>query len=262
MLIFPLIFFYREKFKFKNIFFLYFCLTPILLLSHIIFNGIYEQREVIGINNLNEFFFDANIFLHTIYNGLISYYDLIFGFYQDRDAFDHIKIFLRDDKLILSLYIIFFINIIIRIIRRLRLTIYDKIFISKFILILILSNAPYARVYYPFYIFYILYLDQILSKTKLNSYIKQPLPKLFKIVLVILLSFNFSLENHINKNFDISIHYKNIKTKYINLNPKKNKCNLDTNLKEPLLKDIYYYKYLIECNKKINIFEIKKFQKL
>ena len=40
-------------------------------------------------------------------SGLISYYDLIFGFYQDRDAFDHIKIFLRDDKLILSLYIIF-----------------------------------------------------------------------------------------------------------------------------------------------------------
>lgn len=91
---------------------------------------------------------------------------------------------------------------------------------------------------------------------------KQLYSKLFKIVLVILLSLNFSLENHINKNFDISIHYKNIKTKYINLNPKKNKCNLDTNLKEPLLKDIYYYKYLIECNKKINIFEIKKFQKL
>ena len=86
--------------------------------------------------------------------------------------------------------------------------------------------------YYPFYIFYILYLDQILSKTKLNSYIKQPLPKLFKIVLVILLSFNFSLENHINKNFDISIHYKN-KTKYINLD-QKNNCNLDTNLKEPI----------------------------
>ena len=116
--------------------------------------------------------------------------------------------------------------------------------------------------YYPFYIFYILYLDQILSKIKFNSYIKGPVLKFFKVVVVILLLFNFSLENHINKNFDISIHYKNIKTKYINLNPKKNKCNLDTNLKEPLLKDIYYYKYLIECNKKINIFEIKKFQKL
>ena len=262
LLIFPLIFFYREKFKFKNIFFLYLCLTSFLLLPHIILNGIYELRGVIEIYNLNEFFFNANIFLDIIYNGLISYYDLIFGFYQDRDTFDHIKIFLRDDKLILSLYIIFFINIIIRIIRRLRLTIYDKIFISKFILILILSNAPVARVYYPFYIFYILYLDQILSKIKFNSYIKGPVPKFFKVVVVILLLFNFSLENHINKNFDISIHYKNIKTKYINLDPKKNNCNLDTNLKEPLLKDIYYYKYLIECNRKINIFEIKKFQKL
>ena len=262
LLIFPLIFFYRDKFNFKNVFFLYFCLTPILLLSHIILNGIYELREIIEINNLNNFFFDVGIFYRVILEGLNSYYNLIFGFYQERGAFDHIKIFLRDDKLILCLYFIFFINIIIRIIKKLGLTVYDKIFISKLILILILSNAPFARVYYPFYIFYILYLDQIFSKIKINSFIKQPLPKLFKIVILILLCFNFSLENQINKNFDISIHYKNIKTEFINLDPKKNNCNLDQNLKAPLLKDIYYYKYLIECNKKINIFEIKNFQKL
>ena len=149
-----------------------------------------------------------------------------------------------------------------RILKKLGLTTYDKIFISKFILFLSLSNAPFARIYYPFYIFYILYLNEIFTEIKINSYINQNLSILIKICIVILLSFNFSLENKINKNFDINFHYKNIKNKFINLDPKTNKCKLDKNLKEPLSKDIYYYKYLIQCDKKINIFEIKNFQKL
>ena len=262
LLIFPLIFFYRNIFKLKNIFYLYFCLTPILLCSHIFLNGIYELKEIVGINNQNKFDLNINIFLSIILEGLISYYNLIFGFYQDRDFIDHIKIFLRDDKLLLCLYFIFLINIILRILKKLGLTTYDKIFISKFILFLSLSNAPFARIYYPFYIFYILYLNEIFTEIKINSYINQNLSILIKICIVILLSFNFSLENKINKNFDINFHYKNIKNKFINLDPKTNKCKLDKNLKEPLSKDIYYYKYLIQCDKKINIFEIKNFQKL
>lgn len=261
LIIFPIIFFYQKKFKLKNIFLLYFCLTPILLFSHIILNGIYALRQIIEIENLKIIFFDIKIFFQIILEGLKSYLNLIFGFYEDQNLNDHIKIFLRDDRLILTLYLVFFINIIFKIVKKLKLTLYDKIFVTKIILIIILSNAPVARIYYPFYVFYILYLDQIFKETKINFYIKQFNSKFIKIIFIILLSYNFSLDEKIKKNFDISLHYDNIKKEFIKFEPIKNKCSLDINLEKTLSKDIYYYKYLIKCNKKINIFEIKEFQK-
>ena len=66
LLIFPMIFFYRNIFKFKNIFYLYFCLTPILLCSHIFLNGIYELKEIVGINNQVKFDLNIDIFLSII----------------------------------------------------------------------------------------------------------------------------------------------------------------------------------------------------
>lgn len=263
LLIFPIIFFYRNRFKLKNIILFYIFLTPVLLSSHIILTGIYELREVIEIRNITENIFrNPNLIIKIFFEGSISYYNLIFGFYQDRGIFDHVKIFLRDDKLILILYLIFFINIILKLFKKIKLDNYDKIFISKLMLFLVLSNAPFARIYYPFYAFYILYLDRIISESLVNVYLKKVFLNFIKIILVIILFFNFSLNKKLTENYDISIHYNVIKNKFLNLNLKKNKCHLDKSIKTPLSKDIYIYKSLIECKKKIDIFEIKNFQKI
>ena len=109
LLIFPVIFFYRENFKIKNILIYYFLLTTVFLTSHIIVTGIYGLRETIEIKQIFYNVYSNPILIYKIfYNGIVSYYDLIFGFYQERNFFDHIKIFLRDDKLLLILFLIFF----------------------------------------------------------------------------------------------------------------------------------------------------------
>ena len=262
LLIFPVIFFYRENFKIKNILIYYFLLTTVFLTSHIIVTGIYGLRETIEIKQIFYNVYSNPILIYKIfYNGIVSYYDLIFGFYQERNFFDHIKIFLRDDKLLLILFLIFFLNIFIKKLKSKKLNRFDKIFIWKIMLMLFLSNAPVARIYYPFYVFYILYLDEIFSKFYIKLHIKNLHLNLVKLILITFLFFNFSLDFKLKENYDINLHYTRIKTIFIDINPKDYGCKLNYKLNDPLTKDIFYYKYLLNCGKKIDIFEIKKFQK-
>ena len=128
-------------------------------------------------------------------------------------------------------------------------------------LMLFLSNAPVARIYYPFYVFYILYLDEIFSKFYIKLHIKNLHLNLVKLILITFLFFNFSLDFKLKENYDINLHYTRIKTIFIDINPKDYGCKLNYKLNDPLTKDIFYYKYLLNCGKKIDIFKIKKFQK-
>ena len=74
---------------------------------------------------------------------------------------------------------------------------------------------------------------------------------------------NISLEAKLTENVDINNHYQKIKISYKKFNPKyKNDCNLDYGLEDKLSRDIYYYKWLQDCDKKINLFELKKYQKI
>jgi len=264
LIIFPMIFFFKNKLGIKNILIYYLILTSIFLSINLIVTGLYELRDTINLQEMSlNIFFDLTLIFNIIFKGLTAYYNLIFGFYIERGLFDHLAIFIRDDKIILIFYIFFFLNIIYKILKQIKFDVYDKIFIIQIILLLALSNAPYARIYFPFYCFYILYFDRILSKREINFKFNKNVLLLTKTFLYIFLFLNISLEAKLTENVDINNHYQKIKISYKKFNPKyKNDCNLDYGLEDKLSRDIYYYKWLQDCDKKINLFELKKYQKI
>ena len=130
------------------------------------------------------------------------------------------------------------------------------------VLFIFLSNAPHSRVYYPFYAFYFLYLDKIINELKIEYLYKSN----FKIIIlstIVFLIANINFDTKLLNNIDINIHYskmKNITAKHNDIISKD--CSLDYSITGPLEKDLFYYNRLIMCKKKLNIFEVKEFQKL
>jgi hypothetical protein len=72
------------------------------------------------------------------------------------------------------------------------------------------------------------------------------------------------LDEKLNSNYNIRIHYYSIKVNSLKYESMlKNNCNIENNLPNyPLEIDIYYYNYLIACKKKLDIFLIKRIQKI
>ena len=263
LLIFPLIFYFREKFNKKIIFIYYVFLTSLLIFPNILITGIYSLRKNINLENINYlYFYNLDNLINIVLNGLKNYHNLIFNFYEKVNFTHKIEIFLRDDKIILYSYLFFISSIFIKIYKNYKIDNLDKIFVVHILLIIILSNAPFARIYYPFYVFYFIYIDKNLNyyqtKIKINK-------KIINLLLIFSLFFctTLNLDQKLNSNHDISIHYSKIKInslKYESI--LKNNCNIENDLPNyPLNIDIYYYNYLISCNKKLDIFLIKKIQK-
>lgn len=263
LLIFPLIFYFKKKFDKKIIFIYYFLLTLVLIFPNIFITGIYSLRKNINLENINYlYFYDLDNLLNIILNGLKNYYNLIFNSYEKVNFSNKIQIFIRDDKIILYSYLFFLCSIFIKIYKKYKIDNFDKIFITHILLIIILSNAYAARIYYPFYVFYFIYIDKILNyyQTKLKL-----IKKIINILLIILLSFcaTLNLDKKLSSNYAIGIHYSKIKVNSLKYESMfKNNCNIENNLpNNPMGIDIYYYNYLITCKKKIDIFLIKKIQK-
>jgi hypothetical protein len=263
LLIFPLIFYFRKKFNTKIIFIYYLFFTSILIFPNIFITGIYSLRKNVNLENINYlYFYNLDNLVNIILNGLKDYYNLIFNFYEKVNFSNKIQIFIRDDNIILYSYLFFLCCIFIKIYKKYKIDNFDKIFITHILLIIILSNAPVARIYSPFYVFYFIYIDKILNyyqtKVKINK-------KIINILLIFLLSFctTLNLDRKLSSNYDIGIHYSKIKVNSLKYESMlKNNCNIENNLPNyPLGIDIYYYNYLIACKKKLDIFLIKKIQK-
>jgi len=263
LLIFPLIFYFREKFNKKNIFIYYVFLTSLLIFPNIFITGIYSLRKNINFENINYlYFYNLDNLINITLNGLRDYYNLIFNFYEKVNFINKIEIFIRDDKIILYSYLFFFCCIFIKIYKKYKIDNFDKIFIAHIVLIIILSNAPVARVYYPFYVFYFIYIDKNLNNYETKIKINKKIINLL-LVISLFLCTTLNLDKKLNSNYDISIHYSKVKIKFLKYESiLKNNCNMENNLPNyPLGIDIYYYNYLITCNKKLDIFLIKRIQK-
>jgi len=263
LLIFPLIFYFRKKFNAKIIFIYYLFFTSILIFPNIFITGIYSLRKNIDLENINYlYFYNLNNLLDIILNGLKDYYNLIFNFYVKVTFSDKIQIFINEDKIILCSYLFFLVVYLLKTYKKYKIDNFDKIFITHILLIIILSNAYAARIYYPFYVFYFIYIDKTFNyyqkKIKINK-------KIINILLIILLSFcsTLNLDEKLNSNYNIRIHYYSIKVNSLKYESMlKNNCNIENNLPNyPLEIDIYYYNYLIACKKKLDIFFIKRIQK-
>lgn len=263
LLIFPLIFYFIERFNKKIIFIYYLFLTSLLIFPNIFITGIYSLRKNINLENINYlYFYNLDNLINIGLSGFKNYYNLIFNFYE-KVSFSHkIEIFLRDDKIIFCLYLFFISCIIIKIYKKYKIDNFDKIFAVHILLIIILSNVPVARVYYPFYVFYFIYIDKYLNYYQTKIKIRK---KFVNLLLIITLFFciTLNLDEKLNSNYDIGIHYSKIKTNSLEYQSMfKNNCNIENNLPNyPLGIDIYYYNYLIACKKKLDIFFIKKIQK-
>ena len=208
------------------------------------------------------YFFNLENFKILLFEGLKSYVHTTFQFYDKITIIDLIKIFLRDDKIIIYAFIIFIISTFVNLFTK-KNTRLDNIFLLHFLFIFLISSSYSSRIYYPFYPFYLILIDRILFRYFNNFkiifiYINTLLTLLFFLCLMI------NLEKKLLLNYDIKYHYEKLKTYSIKYDSiLKIKCSLDQKLTiSPLEIDIYYYKYLTICDKKINIFEIKKFQKI
>jgi hypothetical protein len=262
-LIIPLIIIFRENFKIKKIFFFYIISTVIFLIPNIILNGIYSLRTKIDLININTlYFFNLENFYILFLEGVQSYAHVTFQFYEKITIIDLIQIFLRDDKIIICVYIIFTISTLVNLFLK-KKTGLDNVFLLHLLFIFLVSSSYSSRIYYPFYPFYLILIDRILFRyfnilKIIHKYTNILLTLLFFLCLMI------NLEKKLLLNYDIKYHYEKLKEysiKYDNI--LKIKCGLDRKLTNSQLEiDIYYYKYLTICNKKINIFEIKKFQKI
>lgn len=262
LLIFPLLFYYRKKFNKINILFYYFFLTPILILPNVIITGVYSLRENLNLQNINYLYFiNIDNLFNILFSGLSAYYNLIFNFYEKIILTRKIEIIFRDDKIIFSLYVFYILCFLFKIIKKQKINSLDKIFILHFAILLIISNAPFARVYYPFYSFYFILLDKNLHNLLNNNLIEQKIIN-FILIILFILSMNVNLDKKLNSNYDIKKHYSEIKKSSIDYeNIFKKECLLTTlPFKQPEI-DIYYYNYLVFCKKNIDIFEIKKIQK-
>jgi hypothetical protein len=263
LLIFPLILYFKKKFNKRIIIIYYIFLTSFLIFPNIFITGIYSLRKNINLENINYlYFYNLDNLINILFNGLKDYYNLIFNFYEKVNFRNKIDIFIRDDKIILYSYLFFFCCIFIKIHKKYKIDNFDKIFITHFILIIFLSNVPVARVYYPFYVFYFIYIDKNINfyqtKIKINK-------KIINLLLIISLFFctPLNLDKKLNSNYDIVIYYPKIKINSLKYESMlKNNCNIENNLPNDALDiDIYFYNYLIACNKKLDIFLIKKIQK-
>ena len=262
LLIWPLLFVYKKQFNIKKIFLYYLIPVGILLMINILVTGIYELRDEVLLETINyHFLFSINNLWLIFINGLRAYVNLIFGFYEKQSLLDHYNIFLRDDKIFLLMTFLNLIYLVFKFYKK-KIDKFDKVFFLFLVLFIFLSNTPHSRVYYPFYAFYFLYLDKIINELKIEYLYKSN----FKIIIlstIVFLIANINFDTKLLNNIDINIHYskmKNITSKHIKKLSKK--CSLDYSINKPLEKDLFYYNYLIICKKKLNIFEIKKFQKI
>jgi len=262
LLIWPLLFVYKKQLIIKKIFLYYLIPVGILLMINILVTGIYELRDEVLLETINyHFLFSINNLWLIFINGLSAYVNLIFGFYEKQSLLDHYNTFLRDDKIFLLITFLNLIYLVFKFYKK-KIDKFDKVFFLFLVLFIFLSNAPHSRVYYPFYAFYFLYLDKIINELKIEYLYKSN----FKIIIlstIVFLIANINFDTKLLNNIDINIHYskmKNITAKHNDIISKD--CSLDYSITGPLEKDLFYYNRLIMCKKKLNIFEVKEFQKL
>ncbi len=250
------LFIYSNKKLFIKKFLIYYLFPTLTFYS---FSIILTGLAMLKVSNTN-FDFIIPFLIENYQNIFIKGFNQIFFYevYSNADRFDLIKViqdlFIYD----ISIFILFFISVIISIINfKKKNKIFSIIILMHILTFFLIFKHPSPRIFTGFYCFYIFIIFDFFKEKKFFSNVTKKI-NYFWLFLVIpiaqLINFNY-LENLTPTQYEDLTFLENSKS----INYLKSECKLVNIEFSELQKRNYYFNYINLCNQKFNLNEFLKY---
>tara|TARA_B110001450_G_C17630781_1_gene485097 strand:+ start:71 stop:1339 length:1269 start_codon:yes stop_codon:yes gene_type:complete len=222
----------------------YFLIPSLLLFSiSICLTGIYLNKNIVDINNVNYLLNVKNIY-KILYDGFNS---IFFPNTGPKTLTGNFNEVFNISYYFLLLFLLVFIKLIYQVIKKNRSI--EYVILLFFVCVILINKIPPERLIVSYALFFILY---IVYDLKFTSTKKMKIVLFFSFIIVIL---NFSMHSFFTSS---KIHLvKNDILKKI----KVSNCELKLSSFKEFEYHYFYYKYLIECKKKPDVFIFYEFYK-